>query len=112
MVGDGYVAATVSDSERQAMPIPLQHDASTLFIRREAYERARLVRAAIDERLNLTAEEFRVDGDLVVIGPVPDEDAVRALIDALEAHGLAYFDDFFELSGNWPAWLSLVVTGR
>ena len=94
------------------MAIPLQQDASTLFIRRAAYERAGLVRAAIDERLNLTPDEFRVDGDLVVIGPIPDEEGVRSLIDALEEHGLAYFDDFFELSGNWPGWLSLVASGR
>ena len=25
--------------------------------------------------------------------------------------GLTYFDDFFELSGNWPEWLKLFATG-
>jgi hypothetical protein len=24
-----------------------------------------------------------------------------------EAKGLVYFDEFFELSGNWPEWLRL-----
>jgi hypothetical protein len=27
----------------------------------------------------------------------------------LESLGLVYFDDFFELSGNWPAWLNVFV---
>jgi hypothetical protein len=44
---------------------------SMLLIRREAYERAGITRQAIDERLNLTADEFRVDGQLVLIGPIP-----------------------------------------
>ena len=54
------------------MPLQIHPGAPTLFIRRTAYEHARLVRAALDERL-----------------------------------GLAYYDDFFELSGNWPEWLSV-----
>jgi hypothetical protein len=29
------------------------------------------------------------------------------LVEDFEASGLVYFDDFFELSGNWPDWLSL-----
>jgi hypothetical protein len=29
------------------------------------------------------------------------------LIDDLEQNGLIYFDDFFELTGNWPDWLML-----
>jgi hypothetical protein len=33
------------------------------------------------------------------------------LIDALESSGLVYFDDFFELSGNWPDWLTLYARG-
>jgi hypothetical protein len=44
-----------------------------LFIRRDAYERAGVTRAAIDERLNLTPDEFNVDGQLVAIGPLPDD---------------------------------------
>jgi hypothetical protein len=81
-----------------------------LFSRRPAYERAGLVRAALDERLGLTDNEFRVEGDVIAIGPVYDADAFVSLIDDLERVGLAYYDDFFELSGSWPGWLS-VFTG-
>lgn len=71
-------------------------------------------RAAIDERLGLTDEEFRVEGDLVAIGPLfgGSDDAVSDLIAELERVGLAYFDDFFELSGNWPEWLSVLAAGK
>jgi hypothetical protein len=78
-----------------------------LFITRAAYERAGLVRAAVDERLGLTPDEFRVEGDVIAIGPVFDAEAFAALLDDLERLGLTYFDDYFELSGNWPAWLSV-----
>ena len=91
------------------MPVPVPAGAPTLFMRRDAYERAGLVRASIDERLGLTADEFRVEGDVVVIGPVYDADAFAALLDDLEALGLTYFDDYFELSGNWPAWVSVLA---
>jgi len=30
----------------------------------------------------------------------------------LETRGLVYFDDFFELSGNWPSWLSIFAMGK
>ena len=33
------------------------------------------------------------------------------LIEDLEENGLIYFDDFFELSGNWPNWLTLYARG-
>jgi hypothetical protein len=33
------------------------------------------------------------------------------LIADLEQNGLVYFDDFFELSGNWPEWLTLYARG-
>lgn len=82
---------------------------SMLFIKRDAYERAGITREAIDERLNLTPTEFRVDGTLVVIGPLQDDSALRDLLDELEDAGLVYFDEYFELSGNWPAWLRLFV---
>ncbi len=85
---------------------------SVLFIRRDAYERAGITREAIDQRLNLTADEFRVDGQLVVIGPLPDDSAVRDVLDDLEEAGLVYFDEYFELSGNWPPWIRLYVAGR
>ena len=83
-----------------------------LVIRREAYERANLERVAIDERLNLTPDEFKADGALIYIGPLPDDTAFRDIIDDLEGAGLAYFDDFFELSGNWPTWIRLTVAPR
>ena len=34
------------------------------------------------------------------------------LIDDLEQSGLVYFDDFFELSGNWPDWLPCMRGAR
>ncbi|HET9426279.1 MAG TPA: hypothetical protein VFO55_13000, partial [Gemmatimonadaceae bacterium] len=55
---------------------------------------------------------FRVEGDIVAIGPVFDGDALSALLEQLEERGLAYFDDYFELSGNWPAWLSVYAMAR
>jgi hypothetical protein len=92
------------------MPIPAVHDRPTVFIRREAFERAGLERHLIDSRFNLTDEEFAVEGGLVAIGPLPSDDVLTDLVIELETIGLRYFDDFFELSGNWPAWLSLFVT--
>jgi hypothetical protein len=96
------------------MPLLVPSGAPTLLIRRDAYERSGIDRAAIDERLGLTADEFRVEGSLIVIGPITGEDSLGDLIGELEANGLAYFDDFFELSGNWPEWLKLfcVATER
>jgi hypothetical protein len=89
------------------MPVPVSDAAPTLLLRRSAFERTGLTRAAFDARLNLTAEEFRVEGDLIAVGPLHGEDSLAELIEELEGAGLAYFDDFFELSGNWPAWLQL-----
>ena len=94
------------------MPLDVPASHPTLVFRRAAYERANLVRAALDERLGLTPDEFRVEGDLVVVGPIHDEDALGALVAELEQLGLVYFDDFFELSGNWPEWLHLRVSAR
>lgn len=91
------------------MPLDIPAGRPTLVIRREAYERSGLVRTALDERLGLTADEFRVERDLVVLGPIHDEDALVTLVAELEQLGLAYFDDFFELSGNWPDWLRLLA---
>jgi hypothetical protein len=93
------------------MPLPVTHGVPTLFIRRPAYERAGLSRATLDERLGLTDAEFQVDGDLVALGPIYDVDALGTLVDDLEGAGLVYYDDFFELSGSWPAWLEVVVRG-
>jgi predicted RNA-binding protein with PUA domain len=87
------------------MAVP--NGAPSLLIRRAAYERTGLRRLALDERLGLTAEEFRVEGNLVVIGPIPGEESLGDVIAELETLGLVYFDDFFELSGNWPSWLNM-----
>ena len=89
------------------MPIEVSSSAPTLLIRKEAFDASKLTRAAFDERLNLTPEEFRVEGSLITIGPLPGDSAVTDLIEELEEAGLTYFDDFFELSGNWPEWLRL-----
>lgn len=93
------------------MALAITGGAPTMFIRRAAYEAHDLSRRALDERLGLTPDEFRVEGDLVAIGPIygGGEDAIGALIAELEEMGLLYFDDFFELSGNWPEWLRLLA---
>ena len=96
------------------MALSVVTGAPTLFIRRAAYEASGLTRAALDERLGLTPDEFRVEGNLVAIGPVYGSggDALADLIAELEAAGLTYFDDFFELTGNWPEWLALFAAAR
>ncbi|MBY0490221.1 MAG: hypothetical protein K2R93_10315 [Gemmatimonadaceae bacterium] len=93
------------------MPLTLSHTAPTLLIRKAAFERVGLTRAQFDEALLLTPEEFRVEGEVIAIGPLVGEDALTDLIQQLEESGLVYFDDFFELSGNWPEWLRLFVMG-
>ena len=85
--------------------------APTLLIRRAAFERVGLTREQFDRALNLTPDEFRVEGALIAVGPLVGETALGELIDALEDAGLVYFDDFFELSGNWPEWLSVFAQG-
>ena len=94
------------------MPLPLANGASTLLVRRDAFERAGITRAQIDIALTLTDEEFRVEQGLIAIGPIYDEDGLAAVVDAFEQKGLVYFDDFFEMSGNWPEWLSVFVLAR
>jgi len=93
------------------MPIAIPADAPTLLIRKSAFERVGLTRSTIDDRLNLTPDEFRVEGDLIAVGPLVGETALPDLVEELETVGLAYFDDFFELSGNWPDWLRLFALG-
>ena len=95
------------------MALALTTGAPTVFIRRPAYESSGLTRASIDERFGLTTDEFRVEGELVAIGPIysGDRDAVSEFVAELEEMGLVYFDDFFELSGNWPEWLRLHASG-
>jgi hypothetical protein len=96
------------------MPVPVATGAPTLFLRRAAYESSGLTRTAIDDRLGLTADEFRVEEDLIAIGPIYESEtnALSDLISELENAGLVYFDDFFELSGNWPSWLRLYAAAR
>ena len=96
------------------MALSIRSGGSSILIRRAAYEASGLSRAAIDERLGLTGDEFRVEGDLVAIGPLfgGSNVAVSDLIAELERVGLNYFDDFFELSGNWPEWLSVLAAGK
>jgi hypothetical protein len=89
------------------MPLELPANRTCLLIRRLAFERAGITRSVIDERLGLTDQEFRMEGDLIVVGPILDETALQLLIDDFEGAGLVYFQDFFDLSGNWPEWLVL-----
>jgi hypothetical protein len=89
------------------MPLQISSGSPTLFIRRAAYEQSGIARSSLDERLGLTEEEFRVEAGLIAIGPISGEDSLAGLIAELESTGLTYFDDFFELSGNWPEWLKL-----
>jgi hypothetical protein len=91
------------------MPLTLAPDAPTLLIRKESFERAELTRAGIDAWLNLTPDEFRVEGQLIAIGPVHDDEGLQSLVAALESKGMSYFDDFFEMPGNWPAWMKVVA---
>jgi hypothetical protein len=93
------------------MPLELSHDRAVVVIRQSAFERAGLARNVVDERYNLTDEEFRVEDGLIALGPLPSDDMLPGLIDDLENSGLVYFDDFFELSGNWPEWLALYARG-
>lgn len=91
------------------MPLTIDSARPSLLIRKQAYENAKLARLELDSRFNLTNGEFRVEGNLVVIGPLPSDDLIGPITDYLEEAGLAYFDDFFELSGNWPEWLRIYV---
>jgi len=89
------------------MPLSIAQGVPTLLFRRASYERSGLTRAALDARLGLTDEEFRVDGDLVALGPIYDVEALGTLVDELEQLGLVFYEDFFELSGSWPEWLAI-----
>jgi 8-oxo-dGTP pyrophosphatase MutT (NUDIX family) len=89
------------------MPLPLASSGSTIAVRREAFERAGLTRGAIDNALRLTDAEFRVEGELIAIGPLPHADDVPTLIDQFEDVGLVYYDDFMEIPGGFPEWLAL-----
>jgi hypothetical protein len=45
------------------MPLPIPVGYPSLLITRAAFERANLARAGFDERLGLTPDEFRVEGN-------------------------------------------------
>ncbi len=89
------------------MPLQVAAGLPTIFIIKEAFEHAGLVRSEIDQLFNLTDAEFRIEGNLIAIGPLPSDEMVGPMLDYLEQKGLSYFDDLFELSGNWPEWLRL-----
>jgi hypothetical protein len=89
------------------MPLAVSDGLPTVFVRKEAFEREGLIRSEIDSQFNLTDAEFRVEGRLIAIGPLPSEEMIGPLLEYLEGKGLVYFDDVFELSGNWPDWLRL-----
>jgi hypothetical protein len=94
------------------MPLPLSAGAATLLVQKAAFERSGITRAQIDQALTLTDQEFQVEGNLIAIGPIYDEDGFQTLLEAFEANGLVYFDDFFEMSGNWPDWLGVFALSR
>jgi hypothetical protein len=94
------------------MAVQLGSGAPTLLIKRSAFERAALTRGYFDDRLNLTPDEFRVERDLIAIGPIHGADDLTGLFDDLEKLGLVYFDEFFELSGRWPEWLRLYASSE
>lgn len=89
------------------MPVALTRGRTTLVMHRAAFERAGLARVDFDQRLGLTDEEFRVEGGLICIGPIHEEAALSEVVAELEERGLVYFEDFFDMSGNWPEWLTL-----
>ena len=89
------------------MPLTIAANLPTILVRKMQFERHGLTRSELDATFNLTDAEFKLEDDLIAVGPLPNEDMLPALISYLEEKGLTYFDDFFELSGNWPEWLSL-----
>ena len=94
------------------MPLTLTPGAPTLLVRKEAFERAGFTRTQIDTSLNLTDDEFRVEGELIAIGPIYNDEGLVTLLEAFENNGLRHFDDFFEMTGNWPEWLSVYFMAR
>src|SRR3954447_23142993 len=92
-----YVAQRSPSRTRnpEAVVLDVTQGVPTLFFPREAYERAGLTRATLDARLGLTDAEFKVEGDLVALGPLYDTEALGELLDELEVAGLTYFEDYF-----------------
>ena len=91
------------------MPLSIPFAVPTILIRKSPFERAGLTRQAIDQRLNLTPDEFRIEGGLIAIGPIHADEELTTFVEELERAGLVYFQDFFDLSGNWPEWLNVFV---
>ena len=91
------------------MPLSIPFSVPTILVRKSAFARVGLTRQAIDARLNLTPDEFRIEGDLIAIGPIHNDEELTTFVEELEATGLVYFEDFFDLSGNWPDWLKVFV---
>ena len=89
------------------MPLSVSSGLPTLFIAKDAFERVSLIRSEIDAMFNLTDAEFAVEGNLVAIGPLPSDEMVGPIVEYFEGKGLVYYDDMFELSGNWPSWLRI-----
>ncbi|MEP6507826.1 MAG: hypothetical protein ABJC63_06325 [Gemmatimonadales bacterium] len=89
------------------MPLKVAAGLPTILIKKDAFERAAINRPEIDALFNLTDEEFQVEGGLVLIGPLQSDDMIGLVVAYFEARGLVYYDEFFELSGNWPEWLRL-----
>ena len=89
------------------MPLTALEGLPTIFILKDAFEREALKRSEIDSLFNLTDAEFRAEGGLIAVGPLPSGDMVGLVTAYFESKGLIYFNDFFELSGNWPEWLRL-----
>jgi len=89
------------------LPLKIISGQPSICIRRDVYEESGLTRPELDSRFGLTDEEFQAEGSLVVIGPLATDDMIGPIIEYLEKAGLTYFDDFFELSGNWPDWLQI-----
>ena len=89
------------------MPLTISANLPTVLIRKARFESHGLTRLLMDSAFNLTDAEFNIEDDLIAIGPLPNEDVLPDVVSFLEEKGLVYFDDFFELSGNWPEWLTL-----
>jgi hypothetical protein len=108
----GRSAVATSHRPTLRMPLSLPSGGPTLAVRRDAFERAGLTRELLDQALNLTDNEFRVEGALIAIGPLPGPDDVPDLIEQFEESGLVYFDDFVEIPGGFPEWLELFARHR
>ena len=88
------------------MPLEIRATQPAVCVRRRAFERSGLSRHDVDTLLALVDDEFRIERDLIVIGPLFGDSTAR-LHAMFERAGLEYFDDYFDLSGSWPEWLRI-----